>query len=121
MKLRLLVMNGQRLVQTEQEGRWQTVKVTKAGRLKPGLYFLYLARPASPSECYEGVIVYADSAFVYQQLDKVSSIKHPRASFDKLPELGCITRLHYEGDRAISTPPSSAPTKPLPRRRSRRV
>jgi hypothetical protein len=31
MKQRLLVMNGQKIVQHEQEGRWQNDKVEKAG------------------------------------------------------------------------------------------
>ena len=35
MKQRLLVMNGQRIVQAEQEGAWANQKVDKAGALKP--------------------------------------------------------------------------------------
>mgnify|MGYP006389897645 CR=1 FL=1 len=35
MKQRLLVMNGQRIVQAEQGGAWTNEKVDKAGALKP--------------------------------------------------------------------------------------
>ena len=38
MKQRLLVMNGQKILQHEQEGRWQNDKVEKAGLVKPGIY-----------------------------------------------------------------------------------
>jgi hypothetical protein len=41
MKQRLLVMNGQKIVQHEQEGRWLNDKVEKAGLVKPGIYNLY--------------------------------------------------------------------------------
>ena len=36
MKERLLVMNGQRIVQAEKDGAWTNQKVDKAGALKPG-------------------------------------------------------------------------------------
>ena len=41
MKQRLLVMNGQKLVQSEQGGQWVTSKVEKAGAIKPGLYCVF--------------------------------------------------------------------------------
>ena len=44
MKERLLVMNGQRIVQAEKDGAWTNQKVDKAGALKPGIYNLYTAR-----------------------------------------------------------------------------
>ena len=46
MKERLLVMNGQRIVQAEKDGAWTNQKVDKAGALKPGIYNLYTAQAA---------------------------------------------------------------------------
>ena len=39
MKQRLLVMNGQRIVQTDQCRAWANQKVDKAGALKPGISY----------------------------------------------------------------------------------
>ena len=50
MKQRLLVMNGQRIVQAEQEGAWANQKVDKAGALKPGMYNLYMAQQADKKQ-----------------------------------------------------------------------
>ena len=46
MKQRLLVMNGQKIVQSEQAGAWINQKVDKAGALNPGIYNLYMAQVA---------------------------------------------------------------------------
>jgi hypothetical protein len=49
MKQRLLVMNGQKLLQSEHAGQWQVDKVEKAGVIRPGIYNIYLATPADPA------------------------------------------------------------------------
>jgi hypothetical protein len=54
MKQRLLVMNGQRIVQSEQGGAWTIEKVDKAGAIKPGIYNLHTALPADKSQRYVG-------------------------------------------------------------------
>ena len=54
MKQRLLVMNGQKIVQHEQEGRWQNDKVEKAGPVKPGIYNLYLASQPDKTKTHDG-------------------------------------------------------------------
>jgi hypothetical protein len=100
MKIRLLVMNGQRLVQNEQEGQWATLKVSKAGALKPGIYNIHLAAPADKSQQYDGVAVYADKEHLYQQVGK-SFIQHPLDSFSKLPEAGASINIKYDGNNAL--------------------
>ena len=102
MKNRLLVMNGQRIVQIEQGGSWQNEKVEKAGLLKPGIYNLHLADRADKSQTYQGVIAYADKEAVYQQVGK-QFIRHDRQDFDKVPELGSSSSVHYEQDRALAS------------------
>jgi hypothetical protein len=100
MKQRLLVMNGQRLVQYEQEGKWDTVKVEKAGALKPGIYDIHLSTHAEKSKVYDGPILYADKDFVYQQVRK-DYIKHERPAFEKLPELGINSNVKYDDGKAV--------------------
>lgn len=94
MKQRLLVMNGQRLVQSEKEGQWATDKVEKAGLLKPGIYNIYLAIQADKANAHDGVILYFDRTHVYQQVGK-SFVKHDLADFVKVPDIGINSSIKY--------------------------
>lgn len=105
MKQRLLVMNGQRLVQREQGGEWATDKVEKAGAIKPGIYNIHLSTQADKTKSHDGVILHADSQSVYQQVGK-NFIKHDRESFDKVPEIGSNSSIKYEGEKATAAPSS---------------
>lgn len=93
-------MNGQRLVQNENAGQWEADKVDKAGAIKPGIYNIHLATDANQAKAYEGVIIHADKASVYQHVGK-SFVKHDRALFDKVPVIGSNTSIEYEGNKAI--------------------
>ena len=95
MKQRLLVMNGQRLVQSELEGKWITNKVDKAGAIKPGIYDIYLAKPAEPGKSYDGVIVHMDKDSVFQQVGK-TIIRHEGKGFDRGPDLGSVLCIKYD-------------------------
>jgi hypothetical protein len=114
MKQRLLVMNGQRLVQSEQAGQWTTDKVEKAGLVKPGIYNIHLSTQADKSQTHEGVILHADKVHVYQQVGK-QYIRHDRASFGKLPEIGSNSSIKYDGDKALVAPSSLKLGKTLSR------
>lgn len=105
MKQRLLVMNGQKLVQTEQAGQWATVKVEKAGAIKPGIYNIHLSMPADKSKNHDGLVVHADKDHVYQQVAK-SFIRHDLENFVKAPETGTAASIRYEGDKAVIAPSS---------------
>ena len=105
MKQRLLVMNGQRIVQAEQEGAWANQKVDKAGALKPGMYNLYMAQQADKKQTHDGVIVHADNNQVYQQIGK-NFVMHARSDFDKVPEIGSNSSIKYDGDKAQVAPSS---------------
>jgi hypothetical protein len=102
MKQRLLVMNGQRIVQHEQEGQWQNDKVDRAGIVKPGIYNLYLATQADKSKTHDGVVLYADKESVFQQVGK-SYVKHARSDFDKVPEIGSNSSIKYEDGKAVAS------------------
>lgn len=100
MKQRLLVMNGQRLVQSEQGGQWKTDKVEKAGTLKPGIYNIHLSSQADKAKTQDGVIVYVDREHVYQQVGK-SFLKHDRVDFDHAPDIGSHLNIKYDGGKAV--------------------
>ena len=92
-------MNGQKLLQNEGAGEWVTVKVEKAGSLRPGLYNLYLAATADLGKVHEGTILYADGDHVFQQAGR-TLIKHPLKMFETLPETGKLTQINYLAGKA---------------------
>jgi hypothetical protein len=100
MKHRLLVMNGQRLVQGEREGQWVTTKVEKALGVKPGIYDTYLACAVDKATICDGVILHADKDHVFQQCAKVI-IRHDMEDFVGAPEVGCNLRVQYDNGKAI--------------------
>lgn len=104
MKQRLLVMNGQRIVQTQQGGTWTNQKVDKAGALKPGIYNLYMAQQADKSQRHDGMIVHADNNKIYQQMGK-NFVMHIRLNFDIVPEIGNAKSITYDaqGKAAVTT------------------
>ena len=94
MKQRVLVMNGQRLLQNEQGGQWATSKVDKAGAIKPGIYDIYLAGNADKAKTYAGVIVHADGASVYQQVGKTWRSQEPSATSLSCKVSACRTAIN---------------------------
>jgi cell filamentation protein len=105
MKQRLLVMNGQRLVQTEKEGDWVVTKVDKAGAIKPGIYQLSSARKADKLQQHEGVVLHVDRDHVYQQVGS-EVVAHDATSFAKLPQVGTVAAIGYQKQDALVTQPS---------------
>src|SRR6478735_10597043 len=99
MKQRLLVMNGQKLLQTEHAGEWQVDKVEKAGTIRPGIYNLYLSTTADQAGVHVGVVLHADSQFVYQQVGK-TFVRHERTRFDQVPTLGAHVSIRYQHNQA---------------------
>lgn len=94
MKQRVLVMNGQRLLETEKKGQWEVTKVERAGNLKPGLYDLYLADPVDKTQKYAGMIIHTDKDYVYQQQGE-EVVRHSRSDFDVAPEIGALKSISY--------------------------
>ena len=94
MKQRLLVMNGQRVVQIEQGGKWETNKVEKAGTLRAGLYNIHQSTQANKTQTYEGLVLHANKDTVYQQIGK-TFVKHSTGDFEKIPEIGSNASIKY--------------------------
>ena len=103
MKQRVLVMNGQRLVQDEHEGKWVTGKVERAGNLKAGIYNIYLSTQADKAKTHDGVIMHADRDNFYQKVGK-DFVKHNRADFDVVPLIGDTLSIKYDGGKAVAVP-----------------
>ena len=103
MKIRLIVMNGQRIIQREEEGKWQNYNVVKAGAIKPGIYNVYLATPAERRKTYEGVIVHAEDDAVYQQVGR-SFVTHARNDLDTVPVIGGAYRIEHGANKATVAP-----------------
>jgi cell filamentation protein len=99
-KERILVMNGQRLLQQEQGGEWTTQKVSKAGRLKPGIYNAYLANDADPTLQHNGIVFHADGTYVYQKTEQ-NIVRYPFQAFDSIPEYGKPVSISCEQGKAL--------------------
>lgn len=101
MKQRILVMNGQRIVQSEFNQEWVTSKVDKAGQIKPGIYDISLATPPSKEKTYSGVILHVDQEHVYQQAGK-TCIRHASRDFPKPPSTGAEVAIKYDTQEATT-------------------
>lgn len=98
MKLRIIVMNGHRLVESHHGGRWRTDKVDKANGLTPYIYNLFMAEPADKTQQYDGVVLYADRQFVYQTFKK-GYVCHDAADFQLAPTYGERVRIAYKNEK----------------------
>jgi cell filamentation protein len=114
-KQRILVMNGQRVIQQEQEGQWVTQKVGKARHLKPGIYNAYMAQEADRKRQHTGFVFHADEAHVYQHEGALGITRHPLSAFGAVPEYGLPVIISYEEGRAVTV----AATQSLGQKRSR--
>jgi len=99
MKQRILVMNGQRIVQSDFDQQWVTSKVDKAGQIKPGIYDISQASPANKENTYSGVVLHADQEYVYQQVGK-ACIRHSAHDFPKSPSIGTEVAIRYDSQHA---------------------
>ena len=114
MKQRLLVMNGQKLLQSERAGQWQVDKVEKAGTIRPGIYSLTSSTPADRAGTHLGVVLHADAQSVYQHVGK-TIIRHDLASFDQAPAPGAHVSITYQHDQAVVTAAAQKLTRKLSR------
>lgn len=98
MKQRVVVMNGQKVVQGDKSGAggWSTLLTEKAGSLRPGIYNIYMADQVDKSRAYMGAIVHADADHIYQQVGR-SYVRHQRADFEKgCPAVGDVIAVRYD-------------------------
>jgi hypothetical protein len=96
MRLRLIVMNGQRIVETEENGEWKCQEVGKAGKLKPGIYNLDLSQQPDKSKCHDGVIVYSTDSYIYQKVGELFVMHSLSDFYETLPGIGTKMSIVYD-------------------------
>lgn len=102
---RVLVMNGQRLLQSAgDDGKWKVDKVTPAADgMKPGIYNIGNATAPTKGKAMEGMVIHADQESVYQQTGKSTFVKHDAKAFEKPPAVGSTVAVNYDGNKATAT------------------
>jgi hypothetical protein len=104
-KERLVVMNGQKIVQVEKgPNEWTVEKVEKANGIRPGYYNLHGAQSADKGKTVDGVVLHADADAVYQ-LEGRAVIRHSASDFDKVPDSGSAVAINYVEGRAVAISP----------------
>ena len=105
-KLRMIVMNGQKILQTQNNNEWETIGTIKKveGGIKPGVYNIYLATAPVDKNQYQGQIIYIDkeNAVFYQQVKK-DFIVHQLKAIDGKPVAGKDAAITYDGEKATLT------------------
>jgi hypothetical protein len=105
-KLRMIVMNGQRIIQAMINNEWETtgtIKKVEEG-IKPGIYNIYLAQKPEDKKQYEGRILYIDkeNEVFYQQAGK-DFIVHQLNTINGKPVAGKDIVVEYDGEKAHLT------------------
>jgi hypothetical protein len=100
MKQRILVMNGQRLIENQVDGKWKTIKVTKAESLKGGIYNIFMAKNANKNEKNEGILVHATSSEFYIKT-AFGFVKYENLEGIKLPQIGSHIIVDFVDDKLL--------------------
>lgn len=105
MKRRLLVMNGQKILQNFNDNEWRTAGLIKKAEegIKPGIYNIYLAKMAETNnKVYEGLILFIDKqeGLVYQQVNK-EFISHKLELFSSSPPIGKPVSIQYDAQEKL--------------------
>ena len=102
----MIVMNGQKILQTQNNNEWETVGTIKKADegIKPGVYNIYLAKMPVDKKQYEGQIIYIDkeNAVFYQQVKK-DFIVHQLNAVDGKPVAGKDVIITYDEEKATLT------------------
>jgi len=105
-KLRMVVMNGQKILQTQNNNEWETVGTIKKvdEGIKPGVYNIYLAKAPVDKKSYEGKIIHIDkdNAIFYQQANN-DYIVHQLNAIDGKPVAGKDVAIIYDGEKVTLT------------------
>ncbi len=105
-KLRMIVMNGQRIIQAMVNNEWETTGTIKKAEegIKPGIYNIYMAKTPEDKKQYEGKILYIDkeNEVFYQQTGK-DFIVHRLNVMDSKPVAGKDVAIEYDGEKAHLT------------------
>lgn len=106
-KERVLVMNGQRLLEMEVSNKWAVKEVKPADGLKPGIYNIYNAVATDKVSTTTGVVLHVDKKNLYQMTGKDKFVKHDVSDFQSVPSVGNTVDISYDSGRASSALASS--------------
>jgi len=100
-KQRLLVLNGQRILQNYTQAGWKTTGLIKKAEegIEPGIYNLFMAHDAKTGNAiYEGLILYIDKkqGIIYQQQPNKALIAHNLNSIKRVPPVGKHISFQYD-------------------------
>jgi len=103
MKQRLLVMNGQKLIQTEENNKWQTKKIEKANGVRPGIYNIYNASEADSENDNIGEVIHFDkkNKLLYQKNGN-QFIRHDSDNIGQIPTMGSFVNIRYDNNKATT-------------------
>ena len=105
-KLRMIVMNGQKIIQAQINNEWETARTIKKAEegIKPGIYNIYLAKTPENKKQYEGKILYIDkeNEVFYQQTGK-DFIVYQLNAMSGRPVAGKYVVIEYDGEKAHLT------------------
>lgn len=101
-KERVLVMNGQRLLEMEVSNKWAVKEVKPADGLKPGIYNIYNAVAADKTSTTNGVVLHVDKNNLYQMTGKDKFVKHDVRDFQTVPTVGNHVEISYSSGQASS-------------------
>lgn len=116
MRKRVVVLNGQKVLQAEEGATWTNERVEKAGLLRPGLYELFTAQQSDRSTYTAGALLIMDSGMLYQVTD-TGLVAHNCNDFDVLPAVGAHGTVTYNADARASFDVQTPAPAPAPRSR----
>lgn len=118
MQKRVVVLNGHKVLQAEQNGTWTNERVEKAGALRPGLYELFSAQQSDRSTSTSGALVIVDDGVLYQ-VTSTGLVGHACSDFDALPAVGVHGTVNYDANMRASFSIQTPAAAPAPKKRSR--
>ncbi|MFZ1850899.1 MAG: KfrB domain-containing protein [Nitrosomonas sp.] len=105
-KLRMIVMNGQKILQTQNNNEWETMGTIKKvdEGIRPGVYNIYLAKTPVDKNRYEGQVIHVDkeNSVFYQQVKK-DFIVHQLDDVNGKPVAGKDVAITYDEEKATLT------------------
>lgn len=97
MKQRILVLNGQRLIEQLENDEWKTIKVAKAEELTGGVYNIFTARDGDTKQNHQGVLVHATKEELFLQCN-FGFLKFDLPNDIKLPAIGSHIKLSFDNN-----------------------
>lgn len=100
MKQRILVLNGQRLLENFENDEWKTIKTYKFNSLPGGVYNIFAARDGEKEKNSEGLLVHASENEFYLK-SAFGMLKYEINEYLKLPGIGSFIKVAFDENKQI--------------------